>query len=90
MRSPRRKPSASYRVTLSVGDYVFDNEADTVVGAMETLFTKDKMLKNRAKLSVHSGGLSSEINLYPVQLRRLMVNKTTREVLAKRLITLLH
>jgi hypothetical protein len=82
--SKKRKIEAkAYSVTLLLGGKEHRIEADTIFDAVSQ-FSPD-LIKGRGIITVLHGALKSEVTLHPLQLRRLFVNKTARELFQKRM-----
>jgi hypothetical protein len=73
----------AYSIVLSFGEYEYKSSGDTIENALENL--KPEVLKSSGRLVVSNGKESTEIVVYPRQVRRLMSNKFCRIFLAKRL-----
>jgi hypothetical protein len=77
--------SPQYKVSLKLGDLTFTKIASSIVAALEKMEPKH-LSKAKGVLTVSSGGLKTEMLMYPPQLKRLFINKTAREMFQKRAI----
>jgi hypothetical protein len=78
-------PSPKYKVSLKLGDLTFTKIAPSIVEALEKM-QPTHLSKAKGVLTVSSRGLKTEILMYPLQLKRLFINKTARTMFQKRAI----
>lgn len=76
----KKKP---YSVSLTIGDKELVANGNSILEALDTF--KPELVKSKAILRVTFSKQHAELLLYPFQLKRLMVNKTFRIILDKRL-----
>ena len=78
-----------YHITLILGADTYSATGETIFEALSKL--KPKVIKTFATFKIEYGGNISEIpiKLFPVNLKRVLVKTVDRELLAKRLQTLL-
>jgi len=72
-----------YIVILNLAGIEYEVKADTILKGLEML--KPELIKSCGILKVKKGKLETEILMRPLQIKRLLVNKTYREILDKRL-----
>ena len=72
-----------YSVELKLADKIYKAKADTILKGLEML--KPELIKSCGILKVKKGKLETEILMRSLQIKRLLVNKTYREILDKRL-----
>lgn len=79
------KPASRYICVLEGGGSSFNCEGETVIECLEKL--EPPVIKSRFTLTVKEGEKSAQVNLVPVKIKRLMVNKMLRQILEKQLLT---
>jgi hypothetical protein len=82
-KSEEQLPSKPYLLSLSVADHTYKGEGDTILEALEQI--KPTVIKGKAVFNLTFGDLSSELVMYPLVLKRLFVNKISREIFQKRM-----
>jgi hypothetical protein len=89
---PTHKPSLKdnpkanlFKVSLKLPNNFYQTSAATIRGALDKIETP-VYFKGKGIIEARLGKLKSEVWMYPVQLRKLFVNPTSKMLLAKRLI----
>jgi len=72
-----------YIVILNLAGIEYKAKSDTILEGLEML--KPELIKSRGILKIKKGKLETEILMWPIQVKRLLINKTYREILQKRL-----
>ena len=81
----KTKASPKYKVSLKLPDNLYSKQANTIIEALDGLEIPP-YFKGKGILSVQFGKLEAEVWMYPVQLRKLFVNSTSKLLLQKRLL----
>jgi len=76
--------SPKYKVSLLLPDKTHSKTGSTILEALEAI-EPPQFFKAKAIITVNFGKLKAEVWMYPFQLRKLFVNPTSRQLLAKRL-----
>ena len=77
--------ASQYKLSLKLPDNLYSKQAKTIVEALDNLEIPT-YFKGKGIISVQFGKLKSEVWMYPVQLRKLFVNSTSKLLLQKRLL----
>ncbi len=72
----------AYSAVLDCGGVFFKSTGETIIECLEQL---KPTIKGRSTLTITKGKLSVSKNLYPLQLRKLLINKVFRQILDKQL-----
>lgn len=83
-RGRPKSESTDYFATLTMGDTMLDSHGSSVLSCLDKL-VRPFPVKTRATLRIKYDEKIGMMNLYPFQIRRFMVNKIYRQLLAKRL-----
>jgi len=76
-----------FTVTLVVDNISYGAKGDTIAEALEKI--RPTMIRNKGIITATKDGMKSEIFLYPILMRRMLVNKMYRTILDRRLTSLL-
>lgn len=83
---PKKVETDKFMVYLNIDGEEFTSEVDNIIDALNTLTGISlPRVKVNANFSVYKGLLKSTYNLNSRTFRRLLVNKTLKEIVAKKL-----
>lgn len=77
-----------FHCTLDCKGEIYTSAGQTIFECLTKL--SPTLIKNRSTLAVETQGKSIKTFLFPLQLRRMLVNKITKQILEKKLLTLLQ
>lgn len=86
--SPKTKPSPKFRVSLNLPDKTVTKIRPTVLEALNAI-EPPVYFKSKALIKLQVNKMSAEVSLWPYSLRKLFVNLTAKQILAKRLVAAL-
>lgn len=87
-KSPKKTEAKAFVVSLKLADQEYKSDGATVIEALDGI--NPAVLKTRGEFTVSHDGLSSRVTMYPAVIRKLLVNRTMREIFQKRMVTTLH
>jgi len=76
-----------FRLVLDLGDIYYEANAETITEAMDKLEVDKFKLKTYGIFTLKSQGKKSQYKATPFEIRKMLVNKTSKELLADRLLT---
>jgi hypothetical protein len=82
--NPSPGPSPKYRVSLKLPDKTHTKVADSIMEGLEKL-PVPHFWKSKAIIQVEFGKKRAEVYFWPFALRKLFVNKMSKQLLSKRL-----
>lgn len=82
-KQPSKQSSGTYHLTFKMGDLLYTADSDSLLDAIEQI--QPPLVKYSAIVTLVAGDLHAETRLPPIFIRRMLVNKITRQILGKRL-----
>lgn len=80
-----RKSQPKYKVSLKLPDKTYSKTAPSIVEALDAL-NLDVKIGSKGVFEVQFGKLKAEIYLWPRMIRKLAINKLSKELFQKRMI----
>lgn len=81
-----RVKSKKFKLSLDFGDLHYQAKGDSVIEAMENLKVDRFHIQGFGIFTLESGKKKAELKYTPFLIRRLLVNRTSRELFQKRIL----